>query len=168
MDVRGAVVVVDNLTNDIRGTRQRPAAALDELVSRTDRLRRIILEAGAATVILCQVKPMQHIDVTPHNASLHSYLRANGSYGVPTQIRLGSLKDDGYHVRDRYVSVIYKTYACAIMGIHVPCPTPWDEFVPDQIRRQRDREYPELPRRGNVWDGLSSEGQHRVHGWSWK
>ena len=169
MDVRDAVVVVDNLTNDVRGTHQRAALTPDELVFQTDKLRRQILAAGAASVIICEVKPMQHTDVTPYNSSLHDYLLSLGGsgYGIETQIRLEFLRNDGFHVKREYAEVIDKMYACAIMGIQVPCPTPKDEFVPIHIKRRREEDWPALSGRGNAQMGVRAEGQTRVHGWRW-
>ena len=169
VDVRGAVVVVDCLTNDVRGTRQRKAATPDELVTRIDGLRREILAAGAVSVIICEIKPMRLVDVTPYNSSLHEYLLSLGGlgYGIETQIRLESLRDDGFHVKGQYGSVIDRTYACAIMGIPVPCPTPKDEFIPAHLRMMREKEWP-LPGGRNAQWGLRAEGHTRVHGWSWQ
>ena len=82
------------------------------------------------------IKPMQTTDVTPYNTMLSDYLRTQGrsEFGCQTQIRLSCPKNDGYHVLPQYDSTIDKTYACALMGIPVPCPTPMDEFTPNHIR----------------------------------
>ena len=167
VDVRGAVVVVDCLTNNVRGTRQRTAASPDELVYLTDQLRQRILAAGAAKVIICELKPMQCVDVSPYNRALHYYLLSQGDhgYGCMTQIRLEYLANDGYHVISEFGSVIDKTYACAIMGVPPPCPTPREEFVPGHIRRRRDIEWPRLPGGGNTQRGFRAEGQSHIHGW---
>ena len=136
---------------------------------RTDRLRRSILAAGATAVIICEIKPMWHIDVTPFNSRLHDYLTALGGYGygIDTQIRLDFLKSDGFHIKREYDSVLDRTYAYAIMGIPVPSPTPKDEFVPFHIRRMREVEFPALPGRGNAQMGMRAEGQTAIHGWRW-
>ena len=170
VDVRGAVVVVDNLTNDVRGTRQRAAVTPDELIFQTDKLRRMILAAGAAAIIVCEIKPMWAIDVTPYNSRLHEYLRRLGGrgYGCETQVRLDFLRDDGFHVKDRFNSVLDETYACAIMGIPVPHPTPRAGFMSAEVMRRREAEWPALPGGGNVRLGLRAEGHARVHGWSWQ
>ena len=107
--------------------------------------------------------------VRPHNRALDGYLRAQGGsgYGIATQIRLDFLKNDGYHVGDRFVSVIYKGYACALRGVPVPCPTPTGEFEPYHIRRRRDIEWPEI-RSGMVSQMAGRVGnQPQVHGWKW-
>ena len=170
MDVKGAVVVVDCLTNEVRGTRQRAAVSTDELVNRVDKLRWKILEAGATAVIISEIKPMQCVDVTPFNSALHDYLLTLGGYGYgcATQIRLEFLANDGYHVRPQFSSIIDKTFACLIMEVPIPCPTPRDEFVPDHVRRKRDIDWPALRGGGNVQMGMRSEGQSRIHGWSWQ
>ena len=121
--------------------------------------------AGAAATVVCQLKPMQIADVTLYNEALNSYLREQhlrgaAGFGCRTQIRLSYLKSDGYHVKPDYDSTIDRTYACAIMGERVPCPTPWEGFIPDQNRRRWESEWP-------VVGGLGSGGQNRIHGWRW-
>ena len=61
--------------------------------------------------------------------------------------RLEHLKADGFHIRPQYDGVIDKTYACAILGLNVPFPTPVDQFVPTQIRRRWEQEWPRLEAR---------------------
>ena len=166
VDVRGATVVVDNLTNDARGTRQRPAATPEEMVKRVDRLRRELLEAGAERVVIAEVKPMQQVDVRPHNRMLHHYLCAQGrgGYGVSTQIRMSWLRHDGFHIGKEFDSVVDKTYACALMGIPVPCPTPVADFEPFFVRRRREAEWPTV---GRAYAQMvrATEGQNLIHGW---
>ena len=96
-------------------------------------------------VVVCQAKPMQTVDVTPYNELLSDYLSAQrGGYGCQTQIRLGHLRSDGFHVLPQFDSIIDKTYACAIRGILVPDPTPIGEFLPDHLRRRWQAEWPRL------------------------
>ena len=88
-------------------------------------------------------------DVTPFNNVLDKYLRCEKEqgrhgFGCRTQIRLGFLRNDGYHVRPEFDSVVDRTYACAFMGVPVPRPTPWDEFVPDFVRRRWEAEWPRV------------------------
>ena len=149
INVRGATVVIDNLTNDVRGTQNRPAVVPQMLVRLVDRLRLRVMEAGAAAVVVCQLKPMQIRDVTPYNTLLDDYLRlerdqGRGGHGCQTQIRLEHLKSDGYHVMPQMDSTIDRTIACAFLGIPVPCPTPWDEFVPLHVRRKWESQWPRL------------------------
>ena len=125
IDVRGAIVIIDCLTNDIRGTRLRPSVSPQQLVCGVDRLRRVLKMAGAKAAVVCQVKPMRLGDVSPYNDHLSDYLRGQKwGFSCRTQIRLSYLKPDGYHVRPQYDSIIDKTYACAIRGIPVIDPTP--------------------------------------------
>ena len=168
LDVRGARVIIDNVTNDVRGTRQRPAATPEQTVFRVDRLRKGLLAAGAEAVVVAQVKPMQNVDVRLHNQSLDEYLRAQGrgGYGIETQIRMSYLRHDGFHIGRQFDSVVDKTYACALLGVRVPCPTPIDDFEPDNVRRRREREYPALGH-ANAQMVRMYEGQNRIHGWRW-
>ena len=148
-DVRGATVVIDALTNDVRGMRSRPAVSPQQMVRLVDRLRKRLTEAGARAVVTCQLKPMQSTDVTPYNGALNDYLRCEreqgrGGYGCRTQIRLDFLRGDGFHIRPEFDSVMDRTYACAFLGIPVPKPTPWDGFVPMLVRQRWENEWPKL------------------------
>ena len=167
IDVCNAKVVVDVLTNDVRGTRQRPAASPEELVERVDRLRRNLLAAGADGIVICQLKPMEVVDVTPYISVVHDYLQAQGGtgYGTSTQIRRNFLKPDGFHIQPQFAGVIDRTYACALMGIHVPDPTPWEDFAPDFARRRRNIDWPKLVRSGGGGQRGVFEGPQMHHGW---
>ena len=165
IDVKNATVIVDNLTNDIRGTRQRPAASPEEFIQRVDRLRGRLREAGAAVVVVCEIKPMEVLDVTPYNRVLHHYLRAVGDFGCQTQIRRSFLQRDGYHIQHQYDSVLDKTYACALMGIYVPRPTPVEDFLPEFARRRREQEWPRLAGSRDSWGQRGGGGLLNLHGW---
>ena len=165
IDVEGAIIVVDNMTNDVRGTRQRAPATPEQLIMRVRRLQGLLQKASAAVFV--QIKPMQQVDVRPYNASLHDYLGGRNdhlSFGCQTQIRMDYLRSDGFHIQPQYDSIIDRTYACAILGMHVPCPTPIDQFVPDSVRRRMEKEWPRV--------GVTA-GQGRArdlmvnHGWRW-
>ena len=100
---------------------------------------------------------MQVADVRPFNIELSSYLRRQpDGFGCRTQIRMNFLKSDGFHVQSMYDSIIDRTYACAILGLHVPCPTPFSEFVPDHIKKRWETEWPMVGAERN---------QMRIHGW---
>ena len=147
--VEEAVVVVDNLTNDVRGTRNRPSVSPQQLMRLVDCLRRKVMAEGAVAVVVCQLKPMEIGDVTPYNQLLDSYLKrekdkGRDGYSCRTQIRLDYLKGDGYHVRPDFLSVIDRTYACVFLGIEVLDPTPLDEFAPSSVRRQWEADWPRL------------------------
>ena len=167
MDVKDAIVVVDVLTNDVRGTRQRPAASPEDLVWRVHRLRERLWEAGAAAVVICQLKPMEIADVTLYNSLLDDYLRAQGGtgFGCRTQVLRSHLKPDGYHVRGQFDSVIDMTYACAILGRPVPRPTPLEDFAPEMARRRYRAEWPSLVRNGAGGRGVGYEGPMNHYGW---
>ena len=160
--------MLDNLTNDIRGTQNRPAATPQELVRRVDRLRESIRVAAAVAVVVCEAKPMQVTDVRPHNSLLDSYLRSKGrtGFGCRTQIGMRTLKPDGYHIHPSKYYVLAKTYACAIQGLPVPCPTPVDDFIPLMDRRRYELEWPRVNNRGDP-QGRVSQGQNADHGWLW-
>ena len=110
---------------------------------------------------------MRMVDVTPHNKHLDDFLfRLGGTgYGIRTQIRLDYLKADGFHILPQYGSVLDKTYACAVMKIDVPCPTPRNEFMPEHIRRRWRNEWPVVGRMGDNRSADRSEGPNQIHGW---
>ena len=142
VDVNGAILVIDCLTNDVRGTKRKSAIGPEELIRQVDILRSKTW--GAKETVLCQVKPMRHIDVTRHNALLHEYLCVQGSVGCQTMIRTEYLKVDGFHVLPQFKSVLHRQFACALLGVPVPCPTPYEDFVSGNLGRQYDQEWPTL------------------------
>ena len=108
---------------------------------------------------------MEVKDVTSYNMALHAYLCATGDSGngCRTQIRRDFLRPDGYHIQSRFLSVLFKQYACAILGLDVPCPTPMEDFVPLHVRWQYESEFPGLASRSSN----RYEGQDVGHGWMW-
>ena len=165
INVQGAIVVLDCMTNDARGTTTRRAVSPHELVSHVACLIERLRAAGAASTIVCEIKPMEIVDVSPYNVLLNEYLLTEGgsesSYGCRTQIRLDYLKRDGYHLLPQYESILDRTYACALMGVHVPCPTPFEEFTPFHVRRRWDAEWPSLG--GNCWGAMRAPSSD--YGW---
>ena len=161
IQVEGALVVLDNLTNDVRGTRQRPAASPKELVDRVDMLRRRL--RGAYAIVTCQIKPMRDVDVSRHNEMLSDYLRAQGGtgYGCETMVRKEFLRKDGYHILPQFDSVLDKVYACALMGADVPRPTPHSDFLVAKDWPVLGGSYNLEGRQAREW------GLNRVHGWGW-
>ena len=141
--VEGARVVVDCLTNDVRGTRVRRRAEPWEV---EERLRMVIGEMrGSVGVVVCEVKPMQFMDVVPYNTRIHGLcLRTEGVYGCSTQIRHDSLGRDGYHIRPEFGSVLDRTYACAVVGRDPPCPYFSSMIYDWHAEREREREWPPL------------------------
>jgi hypothetical protein len=157
VDVEGAVVIIDNITNDVRGTRTRPQTSPEEVA---ERLRSLVwlMRSKAQAVVICEVKPMYHINVNPYNLAIHhKFLDHSKVFGCRTMTRLGHLKTDGFHIGAAYVSVLERTYACALMGIVVPYPTRPDQFWrPEQQQQHLKRLEQEWPRVGesrnlNVW-----------------
>ena len=157
VNITGARVIIDNLTNDVRGTKQKTAASPEDLVRRVDELLGELFTAESATV--CQIKPMRHMDVSPYNYILDDYLRFWGIFACPTQIRMEDLRG-GFHIKHQADSVLDKTYACAILRVPVPCPTPAENFVPEFVRMQFQKDWP-LPG-GRI---VASEGYRGNHGW---
>ena len=98
-----------------------------------------------------QIKPMRTIDVRHHNSLLSQYLKQCGpsGFGCKTQIRMEFLRSDGFHINPMYDSVLDRTYACALLGVEVPCPTPESNFIPDDVRRSYEKNWPRLV--GNDW-----------------
>ena len=155
--VEGARVVVDCITNDVRGTRLQERVEPGEVV---ERLRRVIGEMGGADeVVVCEVKPMQHINVVPFNARIHGLLLDMGRVrGCRMQVRHEHLGRDGYHIAPQYGRVLSVQYGCAIAGWQVPCPY-WDGVDYGRILAEwAEREWPPLGGRGE-------SGRQRGQGW---
>ena len=146
LSVDGAIVVLDCLGNDARDTRQAPKLSPDEHVKKLDELRKKLWEKGAANIVVCSVKPTQRADVSQYADRVHRYLQSmreeDGGHGIHSQVRLKHLRGDGLHLQPRFFYVLQKTYACAILGINVPNPTPLESFTPDHVRLAFRREWP--------------------------
>ena len=158
IEVEGKVVVVDNVTNDVRKVQdpwevqRRMGKLLDTLDS-------------AAAVVVLETKPIRHIDVSPFNGMLHKLcVSRRNVFGCRTQIRMRDLGRDGFHVAPDCVDIVDKTYACALLGIPVPCPTPSGDFLhPEQTVRYR-REYPRI---GETEERGQERDLNAIHGWRW-
>ena len=137
IDVSGRTVVLDNLTNNVRGSKKDPPDSPDDFIAKVDELRHLILGRGARDLKIMQIKPMRHVDVRPYNERLHRYLLdcPDPTYGSGTMVRMSFLKGDGFHIHPMYHSVLDRTYACALLAVEVACPTPDDDFVPIEVRR---------------------------------
>ena len=156
IDVRGAYVVIDNITNNIKGNWRYPPEPPERVINRVAALRELIISSSAAAVVVAEVKPMGICDVRPFNWRLHEFLAScgNNGFGCKTQVRMEFLAADGTHVDHRYKSVIDRTYAYALLGTHVPCPVPDDNFAPLFIRRRWESEWPRLVgRAGEGYNG---------------
>ena len=166
IDVEGALVIIDCLTNSARDTRRGLALTPDELVWRFDRLQERLWTAKADGIVVCEIKPTQLADATYHNLALHQYLASkqgsDGGHGCRTQVRLHHLRNDGLHLRPQCYAVLQETYACIIMGQNVPSPTPLEGLIPDHVRLMREREWPRLSGGERGARALNPN-----HGWTW-
>ena len=150
IDVKNAYVVIDNYTNNVRGDRDHAPESVEEVTRGVAALRELILARSAKAVVVCQLKPMRWVDVRPYANAVHEYLDScgKGGYGCFTQIRMDFLKNDGFHVRPQYESVVDRTYACAIRGKDVPDPTPFSDLTPEFCRRRWETQWPKMGGRG--------------------
>ena len=164
INVSGAYVVIDCLTNEVRTNRRGPALSPSGLVQRIDRLRASLWAASAAGIVVCELKPMQIMDVSPFNRLLSDYLRAqgDGGHGCRTQISINYIARDGYHIQHQYRSIMDRTYAYALMGKPVPCPIPPEDFIPFHVRRSWENEWPML---GVARDAERERAYVHDHGW---
>ena len=135
LKVDGAVVVLDVGTNDVRGTNRMARMEPDGYARRYGEVVRLLIEKGAVGVVGCELKCMAFMDVTPYSNAIHSLCAGLGIPGVRTQIGISHLAKDGYHILPSCVTMLAKTYACAIMGVRVPCPPPaWDRYRDPNLR----------------------------------
>ena len=138
---------MDCIMNDVRGTRLQERMEPGEVA---ERLRRVIGEMGGADeVVVCEVKPMQHINVVPFNARIHGLLLDTGRVkGCRTQVWHEHLGRDGYHIAPHHGRVMSVQYGCAIAGWRVPCPY-WNGLDYGRILAEwAEREWPPLGGRG--------------------
>ena len=152
VNVENAYVILDNTTNNVRGGKNHAAEPPDLVTARVATLREFILSKSAKAVVVCQLKPMTRVDVRPYSWQIHDYLLSCGKtgYGCRTQIRLRHLKEDGFHVQLKHDSILDKTYACALLGIHVPDPTPISDLVTDELRRKWESQWPRAGGKGGA------------------
>ena len=150
LDVENAYVIIDNVTNNIRGGKRNDPEPADMVTDRVAALREVIMSNSAKAVVVCQPKPMKRVDVRPASLAIHEYLVAcgKGGFGCRTQIRKRYLRDDGFHIQPKFDSILDRTYACALLGIHVPDPTPFGDLTPEFERRRWENQYPRLGGRG--------------------
>ena len=150
------------MTNDVRDTRARQGVTPMELADKLTILLDLLESRGALTATVCQLKPMRHVNVTPYNHAMHhEIVNRPGVFGCDTQIRMGSLARDGYHVLRAFSPIIDKTYACAVLSLPVPSPTPFFDFVhPDQQARF-DKEWPRLTQSFRPSMSLDNHGWRR-------
>ena len=131
LKVDGAVVILDVTTNDVRGTTAMAQVEPDEVAWRYERVVRLLKQKGAVEVVCCEVKSMRFMDVTPYSNALHSLCLRLGIPGCATQIGVSHLGQDGFHILPSCLTILDRTYACAIMGVPVPCPPPAEDRYRD-------------------------------------
>ena len=146
IEVKDSYVVIDNVTNNVKGNWSRAREPPEQVVERVANLRELVLSLSAAACVVCEIKPMRMIDVRPYNRLIHQYLGSCGGsgFGCNTQICMDFLAADGTHISHRYASVLDRTYACALLGTPVPYPVPERDFVPLPARRSFESEWPRL------------------------
>ena len=151
VNVDNAYVVIDNITNNLRGGKNHAPESPELVMNRVAVLREFILARAAKAVVVCELKPMRRVDVRLASLMIHNYLVSCGKagYGCHTQIRMSFLKDDGFHVQPKHLSILDKTYACALLGIHVPDPTPFNDLTPESVRRSWEIQWPRMGGKGN-------------------
>jgi hypothetical protein len=124
IEVEGARVVLDVTTNNIRDTRGQAQMTPQELIDRVGKVVTIMKEKGARGMTVCEVKPMNLMDMTPYSKSLYHSCRNKKISWCQTQSGVRNLRDDGYHMLPASFRVLNVTYAYAVMGKPVPNPTP--------------------------------------------
>ena len=130
-----------------------------------DRVGRVVAtikEKGARGVAVCEVKPMSLLDVTPFSDLLRRRCLESKIGWCQTQLEIANLKEDGFHILPPFLRVLDASYACAVMGVPVPHPTP-------AYRKWRHHklqgEWPQLERgRMNVWRRREEERGMRETG----
>ena len=83
-------------------------------------------------------------------------------FGCRTQVRIKDLDPrDGFHVLPQVKTVLDRTYAFAIMGLPVPCPTEEEDFIPTLVRRSYEAQWPRV----GVDQRRGVRAQFANHGW---
>ena len=84
---------------------------------------------GAEGIVVCEVKPMQHIDVVSFNARINGLsLYMEGVKGYSMQVQHEHLGREGYHIAPQRWRVLDLQYGCAMVRWPVPCPY-WDSTI---------------------------------------
>ena len=159
--MEGVRVIIDVMTNDIRGTRGQAQTSPLELTDRVGKVVAIVKEKGAKGMVVCEAKPMNLRDVTPFSDQLRRSCRERKIGWCQTQLGVKSLKEDGFHILPSFLKTIDATYACAVMGIAVPHPTPKHQKWRHQLM---EREWPQVGNRPevNVWRRREEERRMRT------
>ena len=161
IEVEGKVVVVDNVTNDVRKVREPW-----EVTRRVGKLLDVLEKAAAVVVV--QVKPIRSLDVTDFNKAIHRLcVSREGVFGCHTQITMRDLASDGFHVSPHCGDIVDKTYACAILGKPVPCPTPPEGFFHPWQSAAYEQEWPRVDENKSKQGG-QERVRNAIHGWRWE
>jgi hypothetical protein len=151
IEVKGKRVIVDVTTNDLRGTRGMARVMPEEVVDTVGKVVAAIKDKGAKGVVVCEAKPMSLLNVTPFTDLLQQRCLARKIGWCQTQLGIGHLKEDGNHILPSFFQILDATYACAVMGVPVPHPTP-------TYRKWRHHKLPvEWPRLENAWRSREEE-----------
>ena len=166
IEVVGKIVVVDNITNDVRkvGDPWEVGRRLGKLLD--------VLEDAAAVVVV-EVKPIRHLNVSPFNETIHKICLARDKvFGCHTQIRMYDLGRDGFHVAAHCGDIIDKTYAYALLGLPVPCPTQTRDFFHPMQDKEYEAAWPLMEenrgRRTRREDQEGTRSSSAIHGWRWE
>jgi hypothetical protein len=108
MEVRGAVVILHVTTNDVRGTRASSQTSPAEIAERVGTAIDLLAKRGYDWVVVCEVKPMHHMDVAPYSHTLHRKSLAKGTFGCRNQIREEDLGNDGFYLKRSSLSILKK------------------------------------------------------------
>jgi hypothetical protein len=75
LKVEGAMVVIDNITNDVRGSSSIQPALMpadpEEVAGSVGRLIWALKEGKSRGIIVCELKPQKTLNVTPFSAAIH-------------------------------------------------------------------------------------------------
>ena len=105
IEVEGKLVVVDNVTNDVRKVKEPW-----EVARRMGKLLDVL--GDSAAVVAVQVKPIRHLNVNHVNRAIHRLcISRDKVYGCHTQIRMCDLARDGFHVSPHCGDIMDNTYA---------------------------------------------------------
>ena len=122
--VEGKIVVVDCVTNSIRGRGGRLRTTPREISREMKILLDVIKDKKALAITVCEVKPIRHLDVSLHNTSLRDLYRREAIYERSTEITMKDLTHDGFHVKSGCDDLTNKAYARAIQKHLPPKPAP--------------------------------------------
>ena len=67
---------------------------------------------------------MTLMDVSQFSVRLQQKCMDGGVGWCQTQLGVDDMREDGFHVLPSSLRILDKTYACAVMGVKVPHPTP--------------------------------------------